>query len=219
MPAIPSLPTRELAEKAAETTTRVLDQVRTMTDVMSRHAAAFLPPAPGGAAAEAAKDLAGRFARTPGAIAQDAQAYMTDAAQRWVMFWDVMREAGNNFVEHERAGCPPVLVFDYETVVDGRELARPVNYALVRILPPEGVKIDDTKRPFIIVDPRAGHGPGRRSFRSNWPKCATCYRVWAAKAWLCQGLAAASAPVDPAKPSWKSIAARYATKSMISKKR
>ena len=43
---------------------------------------------------------------------------------------------------------------------DGRTLERPVNYALVRIIPPAGTKIDPTKAPIIVVDPRAGHGPG-----------------------------------------------------------
>lgn len=168
MPAIPNLPTRELIEKATETTNRVLEQVRTLADVMGRHGAALLPMPPAGVAAPAAKDLAARFARTPAALAQDAQAYATDAMQRWVLFWDVMREAGNNFVEHERAGCPPVLVFDYETVVDGRSLARPVNYALVRITPPEGYRPTDPKlRPFVIIDPRAGHGAGIGGFKSD----------------------------------------------------
>ena len=82
MPVIPNLPTRELADKATETTTRVLEQVRTLTDVMSRHAAALMPQAPGLAGAEAMKEAATRFARTPGALAQDTQAYVTDAAQR-----------------------------------------------------------------------------------------------------------------------------------------
>ena len=36
------------------------------------------------------------------------------------------------------AGKPPVLVFDYEMVVDGRQLERPVNYVLVRIKPEAG---------------------------------------------------------------------------------
>jgi hypothetical protein len=45
-------------------------------------------------------------------------------------------------------------------VRDGRTLERPVNYVLARILPPDGTKIDPTKAPVIIVDPRAGHGPG-----------------------------------------------------------
>ncbi len=47
-------------------------------------------------------------------------AYVTDCAQRWALFWDTMRQRGNNFLAHERAGKPPVLVFDYEMVVDGR---------------------------------------------------------------------------------------------------
>ena len=47
-----------------------------------------------------------------------------------------------------------------EVILDGRSLPRPVNYALVRVLPPEGVVTDSRKRPFIVFDPRAGHGPG-----------------------------------------------------------
>ena len=65
-------------------------------------------------------------------------AYATDFAQRSILFWDTLRERGNDFVEHNREGLTPVLHFDYEMVVDGRELARPVNYALVRIIPPAG---------------------------------------------------------------------------------
>ncbi len=37
---------------------------------------------------------------------------------------------------------------------------RPANYALLRILPKPGMTVDPKKRPFVIVDPRAGHGPG-----------------------------------------------------------
>ena len=50
--------------------------------------------------------------------------------------------------------------FETELVLDGRKLPRPVNYGLVRIMPPKGVKTDPAKRPFVVVDPRAGHGPG-----------------------------------------------------------
>ncbi len=94
-------------------------------------------------------------------------AYLSDAAQRSILFWDALRERGNDFVEHTRAGLPPVLHFDYETVVDGRSLARPVNYALVRIAPPEGVTVDPTRRPYVIIDPRAGHGPGIGGFKDD----------------------------------------------------
>jgi hypothetical protein len=93
--------------------------------------------------------------------------YATDCLQRWMLFADTLRQRGNNFLAHERAGKPPLLVYDFETIVDGRKLARPVNYALVRIVPPDGVVIDGTKRPFIIIDPRAGHGPGIGGFKQD----------------------------------------------------
>ncbi len=51
--------------------------------------------------------------------------------------------------------------------MDGRTLKRPVNYLLVRIVPPEGVEIDPTRRPFVVVDPRAGHGPGIGGFKAD----------------------------------------------------
>jgi len=86
--------------------------------------------------------------------------YLTDSAQRSILFWDAMRERGNAFIERSAQGLPPVLHFDYETVVDGRTLRRPVNYALVKILPPQGVTTDNARRPYVIIDPRAGHGPG-----------------------------------------------------------
>jgi pimeloyl-ACP methyl ester carboxylesterase len=93
--------------------------------------------------------------------------YVTDAAQRSVLFMDILRERGNIYIEHVKEGSPPLLAFQWEIVLDGRTFDRPVNYALVRIIPPEGVKTDDTKRPFIIVDPRAGHGPGIGGFKKD----------------------------------------------------
>jgi pimeloyl-ACP methyl ester carboxylesterase len=162
------IPTREVMDKASETATRVLDQVRDMTDVVSRHAATLMPTPDPEQAMAGLRKASDAFARPPATLAQDAQAYMADAAQRLVMFWDVMREAGNNFVEHEKAGCPPVLFFEYDTVIDGRSLTRPVNYALVRIKPPEGYPAVDPKlRPFVIIDPRAGHGAGIGGFKSD----------------------------------------------------
>ncbi|HET7097080.1 MAG TPA: DUF3141 domain-containing protein [Casimicrobiaceae bacterium] len=94
-------------------------------------------------------------------------AYATDFAQRSILFWDTLRERGNVAIERNQAGLPPVLHFDYETVVDGRTLERPVNYALVRIVPPEGVIVDAKRRPYVIIDPRAGHGPGIGGFKDD----------------------------------------------------
>jgi pimeloyl-ACP methyl ester carboxylesterase len=95
------------------------------------------------------------------------QAYATDAAQRSVLFWDTLRQRGNNFVAHERAGLPPVLHFAHETVLDGRHFERPVNYALLRILPDPGAVVDPKRRPYVIIDPRAGHGPGIGGFKDD----------------------------------------------------
>jgi hypothetical protein len=86
--------------------------------------------------------------------------YMQDAWRRSILFLDVLRQRGNIYQEQKAKAVPHVLEFDTELVLDGRALPRPVNYGLVRIVAPEGVETDDSKRPFVVVDPRAGHGPG-----------------------------------------------------------
>jgi pimeloyl-ACP methyl ester carboxylesterase len=93
--------------------------------------------------------------------------YVIDATQRTVLFWDVMRQRGNQYREHLAETTPHVLSYEAEVIIDGRTLKRPVNYGLVRIIPPEGVTIDPRRRPFIIVDPRAGHGPGIAGFKAD----------------------------------------------------
>lgn len=90
----------------------------------------------------------------------DASRYFIDAAQRSALFLDTLRRRGNQALSHAHAGKPPVLVFDYETVLDGASFERPCNYLLLRVLPPEDAPTDPDKRPFVVVDPRAGHGPG-----------------------------------------------------------
>lgn len=88
------------------------------------------------------------------------QAYCLDAWQRTVLSLDILRERANNYKQHNAQSVPHVLQFKAALVRDGRTLPQPVNYALVRILPPAGTQIDATKAPIIVVDPRAGHGPG-----------------------------------------------------------
>ncbi|MDE2208566.1 MAG: DUF3141 domain-containing protein, partial [Betaproteobacteria bacterium] len=103
----------------------------------------------------------------PQQLWQDWWQYGVDFAQRSILFWDTLRERGNNWIAHEEAGKPPLLAYNYEVIADGRGYERPVNYALLRIIPPKGVDIDDTLRPFIIIDPRAGHGPGIGGFKED----------------------------------------------------
>jgi len=98
--------------------------------------------------------------KTPVTAWQQWTQYQVDFAQRAVLFWDTLRQSGNQWLAHEAAGKPPVLAYKYELIADARTYERPANYALVRIIPPRDVEVDDTKRPFVIVDPRAGHGPG-----------------------------------------------------------
>ena len=94
-------------------------------------------------------------------------AYLVDAGQRSILFWDTMRQRGNQYLEHMARETPHVLDYEYDLILDGRDLSEPVNYGLVKIKPPKGVKIDDRKRPFVVVDPRAGHGPGIGGFKSD----------------------------------------------------
>ena len=93
-------------------------------------------------------------------VSNPVQEYWVDAWQRSILFLDVLRQRGNISREHNARRAPNVLSFTPELVLDGRSFARPVNYGLVRIVPPAGTTIDPAKRPFIIFDPRAGHGPG-----------------------------------------------------------
>ena len=107
------------------------------------------------------------LAASPFGMFAPAMEYMIDAAQRSVLFWDVMRQRGNQYREHMAETAPHVLDYDVELVVDGRTLERPVNYVLVRVIPPAGVEIDPKLRPFVVVDPRAGHGPGIGGFKAD----------------------------------------------------
>lgn len=95
-----------------------------------------------------------------GNIFQQAVDYWVDAGQRTVLYLETLRERGNIHNQHVEQAMPNVLHYNYEIVIDGRDLLEPVNYLLLRINAPEGVKTDPTKRPFMIFDPRAGHGPG-----------------------------------------------------------
>src|SRR4051794_21950307 len=79
--------------------------------------------------------------------------YWQDAWQRSILFLDVLRERGNIYLEHSTKEIPHVLSFEVELVRDGRTLARPVNYALARVIPPAGTKTDPMKAPVVVVDP------------------------------------------------------------------
>lgn len=97
----------------------------------------------------------------------DSAAYLIDAWQRSLLTLDTLRERGNLFLEHAQAGKPALLKFAHERLMDGRDLPHPCNYALLHILPPAGTPVDPARRPIVIVDPRAGHGPGIGGFKPD----------------------------------------------------
>ncbi|GIL39055.1 DUF3141 domain-containing protein [Roseiterribacter gracilis] len=116
----------------------------------------------------AAVDSWNEFVSTLAGAGPMAQAeWMRDAVQRSVLFWDALRQRGDQWLDYVAEGQPPVLIFDYEIVLDGRTLDRPVNYALAKITPPPGVTVDPKRRPYVIVDPRAGHGSGIGGFKDD----------------------------------------------------
>ncbi|MGG5818224.1 DUF3141 domain-containing protein [Falsiroseomonas sp. HW251] len=94
--------------------------------------------------------------------------YTLDAWQRSVLFLDVLRQRGNAFLEREDDPMRHVLSFDFDVVMDGSGLPRPVNYWMARMRPPPAAPTpDQRKRPFIVIDPRAGHGPGIGGFKAD----------------------------------------------------
>lgn len=116
-------------------------------------AAAVLPPAPP--------------IEAPAGIA--AWQYASDVFQRAVLFWDTLRQRADNMIDHELAGLPPLLDFQYETLLDARTFEKPANYALHRITQAGDACaadcVDPRKPPVIVIDPRAGHGPGIGGFK------------------------------------------------------
>ena len=93
--------------------------------------------------------------------------YLVDTTQRSILFWDVMRQRDDQYREHMAEAVPHVLDYEVELIIDGRRLERPVNFCLARIIPPADVEIDSAQRPFVVVDPRAGHGPGIGGFKAE----------------------------------------------------
>ncbi len=107
--------------------------------------------------------------------------YLVDRTQRTVLFWDILRKRGNAYLTHLEKGQPPILLFKHKVVMDGRLFEQPVNYSLVRIVDrrettrqdfkqgedrrhtQQGKTVDEEgfpARPIVVIDPRAGHGPG-----------------------------------------------------------
>ena len=108
---------------------------------------------------------------TPESLPETLFAYHRDIWERSVLFWDTLRQRADNMLAHEREGKPPLLDFDYEILLDARRFERPANYALTRItrFGEDSIEdcLDQAKPPVLILDPRAGHGPGIGGFKRD----------------------------------------------------
>ncbi|WP_024882417.1 DUF3141 domain-containing protein, partial [Methylosinus sp. LW3] len=97
--------------------------------------------------------------------------YQRDLIERSILFFDTLRQRADNMIAHERAGKPPLLDFDYEMLFDARRFETPANYALLRITRIGDACLenclDESKPPVVILDPRAGHGPGIGGFKRD----------------------------------------------------
>ncbi|MFZ5708425.1 MAG: DUF3141 domain-containing protein [Pseudomonadota bacterium] len=122
------------------------------------------------ATSAAARPSAATAARA-GDAATAAASYPKDLAERWILFLDTLRARADNMIEHERQGMPPLLDFDSEMLLDARRFETPANYALLRITRLGDTCWDDcvdpAKPPVIVLDPRAGHGPGIGGFKRD----------------------------------------------------
>ncbi len=120
----------------------------------------------------------------------DLSSYCLGSLRRSGILLNTLRQRGDAYFKHLENGQPPVLFdsFAIEEVMDGRTFVRPVNYALVKIIdrrkqdrrendggdervfPVSENRQEDrrmgkenaveSQRVFVIIDPRAGHGPG-----------------------------------------------------------
>ncbi|RZI40046.1 DUF3141 domain-containing protein [Herbaspirillum sp. HC18] len=154
-----SIPGKTASAKPAKTriTSRRPPRLTAASAIREREKAELAPTAP--------------TAAVPASLMEQAFRYQVDRWQRTLLFLDTLRERANNMLAHGEAGMPAPLDFEYETILDARRFEHPANYALLRITRCHEDRVEDcidnTKPPVIIVDPRAGHGPGIGGFKRD----------------------------------------------------
>jgi len=94
-------------------------------------------------------------------IMSDAADYWIDSTQRWFLYWDCLRRAGNAFLEtdpdsvqassDETGRMADDAVYD-DWSVDGLTVRA--------VRPDDDIKLDPAKRPIVFFDPRAGTEAG-----------------------------------------------------------
>ena len=101
-------------------------------------------------------------ASSEGTLLDQAREYADDASQRLLLTLDILRERGNGDMAHEKAGTPPVLIYDYEVVLDGAHAAAPCNYMLLE--DPAAGRRRNLRLEAALHD----HRSARRPWRGYW---------------------------------------------------
>ena len=98
--------------------------------------------------------------------------FLVDAGQRSVLFLDVMRRRGLQYSEHMAETAPNVLNYAVELIINGRNFERPVNYGLVRVVPPREAKMirDAVRSWWSTLAPVMARGlaASKRTAKSAW---------------------------------------------------
>lgn len=142
--------------------------LQTIAEKQNRYVTAMMKSALGGFEAQVADMKSSTFAtNTPIGMIDAWSEYVRDAARRGAKTLDVLRQSADADADHEAAGSPPLLDYEYTILMDGADLPNPCNYMLLEITPPDGAKVDPKKRPYVIIDPRAGHGAGIGGFKQD----------------------------------------------------
>jgi tellurite resistance protein len=152
---------------AGETAARAADLARRLAGLSRSHGAAWTDAL---ARLQAdMKSMAEAFGTAdPLLLPAQGRDWWADALQRTALTLDTLRTAADAAHAREDAGLKPVLAFDYDVVVEGTALPRPVNYTLVRIRPPAAFTATRPDlRPWVIIDPRSGQGSGIGGFKDE----------------------------------------------------
>ena len=88
------------------------------------------------------------------------QEYWLDAWQRSVLFLDVLRERGNTYLEQSAKEVPHVLELQGRTGARRPHVGAAGELCAGAHRPARRHEDRSDKAPIIVVDPRAGHGPG-----------------------------------------------------------
>ena len=93
--------------------------------------------------------------------------YMVDAFQRSILFLDLLRQRGDEEIEITSRPTATVLSFGHDVLMDGTLAAAADQLHAVAYHFTARSNDHRRKRPVVVIDPRAGQGPGVGGFKAE----------------------------------------------------